>query len=217
MAARTRSDALPSNASWCFCPDLENSKCLFPSAISLQQIELLEVLHRQSDVFLIWFQIFNEWKDLLTYYLRIRPTFSSPVCLLLSCPWQQHSVSPAPLLCTVIHHQCHSVLPFHMVQHLFWKRCTCHVEKDSDEWCTEGGWKLVHLFMSGVNLHANQHSVQCRFESQGLCCDFIVAPIYYLIIYYLPSHSQRPTQGSGTWTWHKHAFIPVWWLLHLSF
>lgn len=55
----------------------------------------------------------------MTYYLLIRPTFSSPFCLSLSCPRQQHSVSPAPLLCTVIHHQCHSVLPFHMAQHLF--------------------------------------------------------------------------------------------------
>lgn len=79
-----------------------------------------------------------------------------------------------------------------------------------------GGWKLVHLFMSGVNLHASQHSVQCRVESQGLCCDFIVAPIYYWIIHYflkVPSHSQRRKffefRCSSIWTWHKHAFIPV--------
>lgn len=59
--------------------------------------------------------------DILSFavYLLISLTFPPPFCLSLSCPWQPYSVSPPPLLCTAIHHQCHSVFPFHMAQHLF--------------------------------------------------------------------------------------------------
>lgn len=78
----------------------------------------------------------------LTWFPLIRCTFPSTPSLRLCCPWQQqqqqHSLPPLPPAFAVIHHQCHSVLPFHMAQHLFGRCCTCHVEKDSDKWL---GWE----------------------------------------------------------------------------